>query len=332
MELESQPPDVSSVEEVPEQLAENLPDLFTLHEKIVYPKPIDIPAVFSKEPEQTVAFEVALAALIATTVLTISISAPILEAASTVAAILLVGITMVRKMILDNAFIESDQMMRKTTGWMQYLIVFAVVYTAIFAAEAVTTIIPGDVLLGLGVGLFLAAYILAILYEMVFGDLFFWSAVRHYNRAVRGRHDYFSHGLLEMARFMLRVSPKMFSNEHPAVRKIRLLGIGSSMQGSGRFTASVVFGATAGILILAALMAVPVIYWVTGSALVYTMMLTALLGMSALPLQGLLQFVLSRYGNASFDEVSGARHDVLPMMVLLATAVLYEVEQAGLLF
>lgn len=330
MELESQHPNVSSAEEVPEQVAENLPDLFTLHKNIVRPRPIDISAIFGKEPEQTVAFEVALAALVATTVLTISISAPILEAASTVAAILLIGITVVRKMILDNTFIESNQMMQKTTGWMQYLIVFAVIYTAVFAVETVTTVIPVDVLLGLGVGLFLTAYILAILYEMVFGDLFFWSAVRHYNRAVRGRHDYFSHGLLEMARFMLRVSPKTFSNEHPAVRKIRFLGRGSSVQGSGRFTASVVFGATAGILVLAALIAAPVIYWVTGSTLVYAMILAVLLGMSALPLQGLLQFVLSRYGNASFDEVSGARHDVLPMMVLLATAVLYQVEQTGL--
>ncbi|NUB91132.1 hypothetical protein HT576_08870 [Haloterrigena sp. SYSU A121-1] len=332
MELESEHRDDLRRDEKPQQMAENLPDLFTLHEQIVLRDPINISEVFGKEPDQTVAFEVALAALIATAVLTVSISSSLLEAGGTIAALLLLGITLVRKMILDNAFIDTDQMMRKTTGWMQYLIMFSAIYMAVFVAESIVAVVSGDVLLVLAIGLFVSAYALLLLYEFLFGDLFFWVAVKFHNRAVKDRRSYFNHGLLESARFLLQVSPKAFNDEHPAVRKIQYQGVSRQVQGSKEFTMSVVLGVTLGLLVVGALISVPVMYWVTGSTLLYTAILTVLLGLSALPLQGLFQFVLSRYGNASFEEVSGLRDDVLPMLVILAVALVYEVERTGLLF
>lgn len=303
-----------------------LAQLFKLHDQIVISEPIDIPELFGKEPDQTVAFEVALAALLATAVLSVSISVAVIEVGSAIAAFLLLVITVVRKMVLDNAFIDTDQKMRKTTGWMQYLMILSVLYLAIFVTESVFAALIGNVLLVLGGVLIVGVLTLMFAYEFTFGDLFFWSAVKFHNLAVRDDLNYFNHGLLELGRTMLAISPQVFNDEHPSVRKIRYQGFRAPVRGSKQFTVSVMFGATLGILGFGALVTVPLIHLFGELSMLYTVIAVFLLGVSSLFLQSLLQFLLSRYGNASFEEVSGLREDTLPVIIVLSVALTYEIE------
>jgi|GEM_PF-6893396 len=333
MALESQHRGEKLVEEESQSIAENLPLLFRLHEQIVLREPIDITEVFGKEPDQTVAFEVALAALVATAVLTVSTAAPIVNHIASLAAVLLLGLTLVRKMALDNAVIETAPLMQRTTGLMQYLIIFSVIYTGIFAAESAAIMVSGDVLVFLAVGVFVFTYALLLAYEFVFGDLFFWLAVTTHNRGVTGDPTVFNEGLLSLAQWVHGLSPyyHTFNVVHPAVRKVRFQGADARAQRARKVTASIVLVATIGVVVLGAILAIPILYWVTSNTVVYVVVLAVLLAAAALPLQGLLQFVLSRYGNASFEEVSGLWDDVLPVVVMVVVALVYEVERQGLL-
>ncbi|MFD1641798.1 hypothetical protein [Halohasta litorea] len=310
----------------PEEDHDRLSQLFKLHEQIVIYEPVNIPEVFGKDPDQTVAFEVALAALLATAVLSVSISVSVLELGSAIAAILLLATTVVRKMILDNSFIDTDQKMQKTTGWMQYLMILSVIYLAIYITESVFAALLGNVLLVSAGVLTLGVLTLMFVYEFTFGDLFFWAAVKFHNLAVRDDLNYFTHGLLELARTMLAISPQVFNEEHPAVRKIRYQGFRAPVRGSKQFTVSVLLGATLGILGFGALVTVPLLHLFGELSILYTVLAVVLLGGSSLFLQSLLQFLLSRYGNASFEEVSGLREDILPVMIVLSVALIYEIE------
>ncbi|RQG90884.1 hypothetical protein [Natrarchaeobius chitinivorans] len=334
MEMEPQHPDRSSAQEEPQQVAENLSDLFALHEQIVPSEPIDISAVFGKKPEQTVAFEVALAALVATAVLTVSVSSTVLETGGTIVAMLLLGITVIRKMILDNALIASDRMMQKTTGWMQYLIIYAVFYLGLFWAELGGGVIPISVLALWAAGVFSFLFASMLLYEWMVGDLFFWMAVTFHNLGLQDESSAFNRGLLAVAAWVHQLSPhyEKYGIEHLSVRKVRFQGADIRSQRAQTVTALVVLIATVAVVLLGAVVAVPVLYVVTGSSLFHTGILAVSLAVAALPMQGFLQFILSRYGNASFKDVSGARHDLLPILMLVAVAIIYEVERTGIVF
>ena len=309
----------------------NLSQLFKLHDQIVLFEPIQIPELFGKEPEQTVAFEVALAALIATAVLSVTISVSVLEVGVSIAAILLLAVTVVRKMLLDNPFVNTNTTMQKTTSWMQNLITLSVIYLAIFITESVFAAHSGNTLLVVAGVLIVGIFGLMLAYEFTIGDLFFWSAVKFHNLAIRNGLNYFTHGLLKLARTMLDLTPQAFNNEHPAVRKIRYQGSETRARKSQEFTISLMIVATIGVLGIALLVTAPIFYLLAGWGVFYTVTALVLLGLASLLLQSLLQFILSRYGNASFDEVTGLREDVLPVMIVLSVALVYELERVGIL-
>jgi len=309
---------------------DNLSKLFKLHDQIVVREPINIPKTFGKEPRQTVAFEVALAALVATVVLSISISVSIIELISAVAAVALLLVTTVRKMILDNEFVDQDHMMEQTTTWIQYLILFSLIYVAISAAEFFYILVPSTVLLIAGVIMTVSILLIMLFYEFVFGDLLFWSAATFHNGSVKYDPNQFNHGFLKIARTQLKLSPQTYNVEHPAVRKIRYQGFSRRVPGSRQVAISVITGATIGILIIGAVAVVLSLAYFTGGNIVTLIIVWLLFGLSGLFIQAWLQFILSRYGNAKFENISGVRHDVLPVVFAAMVVVTYEVTRAGL--
>jgi hypothetical protein len=310
--------------------ADNLPRLFKLHDQIVIREPIDISETFGKEPRQTVAFEAALAALVATVVLSISISALILELISTLAAVVLLLVTIVRKMVLDNEFVDQDRMMEQTTVWIQYLMLFSLIYVAISITEFFEIAVSSTVLLVAGAIMNGSILLIMLFYEFIFGDLLFWSAATLYNSSVKNDPNRFNHGFLKIARTQLNISPQSFNNEHPAVRKIRYQGINRRVPGSRQVAISVMAGATIGILIIGAIIVASVLPYLVGSNIGKLVIVFLLFGISGLFIQAWLQFILSRYGNAEFEDVSGIRHDLAPVIVAVVVIVMYEIAQTGL--
>lgn len=310
--------------------ADNLPRLFKLHDQIVIREPIDISETFGKEPRQTVAFEAALAALVATVVLSISISALILELISTLAAVVLLLVTIVRKMVLDNEFVDQDRMMEQTTIWIQYLMLFCLIYISISITEFFEISVSSTVLLVAGVIMNVDVLLSMLFYEFTFGDLLFWSAATFYNSSVKNDPNRFNHGLLKIARTQLNISPQSFNNMHPAIRKIRYQGVGRKAPGSRQIAISVMAGVTIGILIIGVIVVSLVLPYFVRWNIGKLVIVCLLFGISGLFIQAWLQFILSRYGNAAFEDISGVHHDLLPIIVAVVVIVVYEIAQVGL--
>jgi len=337
---------IDDSKQVSEDQADNLSELFNLHEWVVKPSKIDISEVFGKTPEHTVAFEVALAAIIGTIIRIVSTDSDFLNHLALIGAIGLLFLSLLRRISLDmemngySDFTERETgqwLMRKTTRWMQYLILYSIIYAGISFSEMTVEILSGDILLVLSSGIFLFTIGTALLYEYVIGDFLFYGAIVFYNQFIpTGPHSLRVFGWKIPLNFptlvsrLHQISPHYseFNADHTAVRKLRFIG-SPGRQGSRSGVVPVLIGMVVGVAGLAAGIMTPIYSLVTGNSVIYIIVLIMYLSSSAIALQGLLQFILSRYGNADLEDMSDARDTFLPVLILLATTLAYRIHQTG---
>lgn len=309
------------------KLADNIDDLFALHVLTESREPIDVKKVFGENPEQTVAFEVALAALISSMIVSASVSSQVLEIVATVAAIVLLLITVLRKMLIDNVLVDDDLRMHQTTTWMQFLILFALTYIAVSIAENMTLYLPDEVILITGFVLVVSFAIIGVSYELIIGDFFLWGSVKIYNKAVDDRRSKFNRGLLEIAANILQLSPGKLSKNHAELVKIRQYSQEKFEQEAKGTTLSFLLFSIFILIFLGGVLALPL--FIIQHTLLFAVILSSYLVVTALFLHGYLQFILSRYGNASFEHVTGFRNNLIAILVVLGVAITYELDQSG---
>lgn len=286
---------------------EDAEDLLKLHEgEGVVHKPIDLDAIYRKEPEQAVSFEIAFTAFIATVSLAAPKTGTLLDLFAPWAASGLLLLTIIRRIALDNIFIDRERIFSTTLGYIAYITTFSVLYLCLALGE-----IFGDLL---NVGPYLVtAVILVILfvvvtfgYEILFQDFMLWIAMTLYNQAIdpsSDDHRAIRIGWLMMARSCLSFSLVGYNEEHYVIKRIQDIDLEGGRK-AGKIAMSIIYGLIF-LLLLFVVGAVTVpLSWVLSISLLGGFLLNLALILSFTLVVGFVEFVYARYGSGGDEEAA----------------------------
>lgn len=268
-----------------------------------HPTKVDLDKVFRKNPNQTVDFEIVFAGLLASTLFLVSGISLLLDFLSIIVGIALLFFTMIRRMAVDNPFALEERLMDISLTVIFVATFFGTVYLAISLVELIPQWLNMNYYLSLGLLLFILIYGAVLLYEINFRDFFLWAGILFYNRHVNHREDATGNRLLKTSKWILDHSLTNQDELPDEVSKIHDIAeeetdaiqeIGSNI--------GITFGVIAfvGLLTLSGAIAWLV---VTGSIFAFGLGF-ALLMAALIPLMGIVEFWFSRYGNASFSELT----------------------------
>lgn len=272
-------------------------------ESTSHPTKVDLDELFKKNPNQTVDFEIVFAGLLASTLLSVSGISPLLDFLSIAGGVTLLFFTMIRRMAVDNPFALEERLMEVSLTIIFITTFFGTLYLAIFLVELIPQWLNINFYLSLGLLLFVLIYGAVLLYEISFRDFFLWAGILFYNRHVDHHEDATGIRLLKTSKWILDHSLTKQDELPDEVSKIYDIAEEETdaIQEMGS-NIGITFGAIAfiGVLTLSGAIAWLV---VTGSIFAFGLGF-ALLMVSLIPLMGILEFWFSRYGNASFSELT----------------------------
>ncbi|WP_159899204.1 hypothetical protein [Salinirussus salinus] len=284
-------------------------------------KQIDIDEFFEKDSSQTVNFEILVAALISSMLLTTTEVSPILHPISKLVAISLLVLTLARRMSLDNRRAYQERLIAGTNWPIFAGTFFGILYVLLSLAEQTATIVPLSPYIYLSVFLMVFPIGTVVVYEIMYRDLTLWFVLLYYNKYVEHRGDPFGDALIKLAPSAVK-SP-LYDLSHTLDLFQRLSDTPTEQQSFIIRVASGI-GAILGVVLVLLMLAVgtPVLlYFVTDSVLI-SVLLSVSLGLGSILLIALLTFTYARYGNSSFETPIGAKRQFSLVLLLYLTIII----------
>lgn len=285
---------------------EGFQDLIEIHDRLgVVHKPVDLDELYESDPEQTVSFEIAFTAFIATVTLAAPMTGTILDLLIPWAGGGLLLLTIIRRIALDNVFIEPEKIFQSTLAYVIYLVTFSVIYLALSLAGFIEAIFGFDTYVLTSIILITVVFGSLLIYEYFFHDLMFWGAVTFYNEAVDRTNDY-NHLMrvawIAMAQRALTVSMINYNEEHYVIKRINDIDVGNEADAA---KIVLVFLYTIFLLILLVIVGLFafLLSWITGMSLLAAFLINISLLAVYISVVGFIQFIYSRYGSANINSV-----------------------------
>lgn len=260
--------------------------------------------LFETSTRETVGFEVTFTAFVATAVLSVPPTESLLDPIGRAVGILLLGVTLIRRLTIDNQFAPQERIFYRTTRYILYLTFAGLLYVSISFSEILSQYIPIGVYVLAGLLSILFVFAFTFGYEYVFRDFMFWSAVVFYNRQVGQPHtSIYYNGLLALARFQLEMSLYDWNRDHPVVSKIYERDLGGAETTSRRWVLFIFGLLFIGLLIVAIITSFS-LSLLASERLIPVLIAVIVVVLSIVPLSGVVQFVYARYGNTSFETAT----------------------------
>lgn len=279
---------------------------------------IDPTVLFSKEERKNLNFEILFVALIATSVLAVPDTRTVVDPLADMSAIGLIILTTVRRIGLDNEWVNTDVILNKTLSFVWILSYFGIAYVVLALSQ---WLVPEpSVRTYLLYSLFTAilSFSVVILYESVFKDMFLWSAVISYNRYAKREDPHERIYSLELANLLLHYSSNEYDQRHYAIAKIRHhWKPGSTVRPSRLLLTVTVIGLLFTFVIGAILIGIP-FWFITDVNLLNSAIIHGILAFASLFISSLLTFFYVRYGTSSYDDTP----NLIPTFIII-TFIIY---------
>lgn len=264
--------------------------------------PIEPEFLFTKEERKNLNFEILFVALIATSVLAVPKTTTILDPLAVWVSFGLIALTTVRRIGLDNEFVDSQIILSKTSPTIWILSHFGITYLIISLSQWVFPSSTPRIYLLTGIGMTILFLSVSILYELFFKDLMLWAAVLFYNEYLDVSGLFWKVVWLEMANFCLNMSTTRYNEDHYAIEKIRHHWQGGS---EVKFTRRISLISVFSLLVLVVSGAVGIgipFWWYSNISLPVSATIHGFLSVASVSLSGVLTFFYVRYGTSSYDE------------------------------
>jgi hypothetical protein len=282
---------------------------------------IDIDEFFEKDRNQTVNFEILVAALISSMLLTTTEISPILHPISKLAAISLLILTLARRMSLDNRRAYQERLIVGTNWPIFAGTFFGLLYILLSLAEQTAMVLPLSPYIYLSVFLIVFPVGTVVIYEIMYRDFTLWFVLLCYNKFVENRGNPFGDVLISVAPSIVKSPPYDLSRTLDLVQK--LTGSPTEEPPFIRKVASGI-GAVLGIILFILILAVgtPILFYFVTNSILIAVVLSVSLGLGSIFLIALLTFTYARYGNSSFETPIGIKRQFSLVLLLYATIII----------
>lgn len=308
------------------KFVENSQDLIQLHEGggVVHKK-VDLGDLFDKDVENSVSFEIAFTAFLFSIALMTPRTGSFLDTIAPVVGGGLLLITLIRRMALDNVFIDRQVVFESTLNWAIYFATFLTLYVALSWAGIIDSVVGVGIYTLTGLVLLVIVFGSLAAYEAVYRDHMLWGAILFYNTAVDQTKNLgygVRVGWLMFARFTLRLSLNEYNREHYVLRRIYDVDI-ESHETEGKLALGII-----GVLIVLFLGLIVVVFavpmsWILGVPLGSVLVVNIALLASIYPAVSLIEFIYVRYGSANIEEVAKSRRNVLVLVLLYGSVLVH---------
>lgn len=305
---------------------ENSQDLVRLHEgRGVIHKPVDLRELYEKDIEKSVSFEIAFTAFLSSIALTTPRTGSILDWLAPWVGGGLILLTIVRRMALDNIFIDKNRIFESTLKGAIYFSTFLMLYVALSWAGIIHSVIGVNIYTLTGLVLLFIVFGSITAYELLYRDQMFWAAILFYNNAVDKSNElHYSVRVawLIFARFTLQFSLNEYNEDHYVIQRIYDIDL-DSYESEGRIALGVI-----GVFILlfigvvVGVFAVPM-SWMLGVPFRNIILVNLALLVSIYPAVSLIEFVYVRYGSAKVADISSGRRNVVVAVLMYGSVLVH---------
>jgi hypothetical protein len=283
---------------------------------------IDLFNLFSKNKENTLEFEILFITLVITAVLSVPSTGTLLDTISKITSFLLIGVTLVKRMGIDNTWKPTEEVFENTFEYIWVLSVFSLFFVVLSLSQVVMSHLidsPPAILIYLiwSLGLMLLVFSVAVGYEGIFGDMFLWGSVLFYNQYVK--FGAFSRMWLVLANLVLNSAPTNFDTQNYAVMKIR-----HHYQGDKEQRVSPQDAVWMLVILLIPMSFIGLIGGlpysvITGTGIVISTLTFTIATLSSAGLAGVLSFFYQRYGSSSHDRTPRWSYTIPIILLTLLT-------------
>lgn len=307
------------------QLTDQTRELVDFHEwEGAMQKQFDVSETFGIKTERTIGFEIVFTAFLATVILGAPDTQTILDSLIPWVAGGLLLTTLIRRMALDNVFIEAADVIRKTMWVIFVLTNIAVLYLSLSLGGWLSNIIGINIYLLTGILLIGSTYGVVLAYEYLFYDFFLWNAVISYNDALDESEDLsnlYRITALQLARLLLRLSPHTYHEDYFVIKRIYAIDLEGARR-AGRMGMTFLSILSLGLILGLIALLTFLLAWVTETSIGGAILFSAVLAISCLPIVRMTEFVYGRYGSAEVEQHFSAGSRSLRLVLVLYIIVL----------
>lgn len=285
--------------------------------------------VLANDISGSVDFEITFAAFLATGLLANPSISPPLRIPTYVSALLLLFLTLIRRMAVINRFAQSDKILKGTTPFLVVLSTYSGLYFALALGTYSAKVLPLSPLLLALIYIFTTCLLSVVLYEVYFRDFMLVMALYSYAQ-YRGTIENTKYGewVLESIQGLLSISMLGGEDFPPEIEEIR-----SATNSPDKMNRWEKLGANLGVKLAVLLM--PLFFATAGLLFVWLLPSNSILGgigtfvlgaFSFLCVNYLLvwtRFLYGRYGVMRFGDLSSVRYTIYLSAVLYLMIAIY---------
>jgi|GEM_PF-2956995 len=296
---------------------------------------VSLAETLEKDIDSAVDYEITVAALLATALLIRPDVSQVLTVPTLGAALLLLLLTLLRRMALINPFSNKQWILSRTSPILVVTTTYSLLYLSLVVGVFLSAFVPVNHFYIAMFFFVVGALIAVIIYEILYRDFFLLMALHVWNIHLNSRGTPLSNWILEMSKMFLERSVLPEDEYPPQACRIRDTGLADTDEiGSGKRVGSylgVVFGGVAfiGVFFLPMALAIFILPTPPDIQIIKIGILSLLFALSTNYSIVSTRFLYGRYGRDDFGELSSNkwRYIQYSLIVYLLFGAHYAYEQ-----